>query len=210
MSLRLRSLRPATRGCPASSASGGIGAACERLPVKTSDKAFHLTTPDLILLSLLAERPMHGSQANAELDRRNVRDWAGISRPQIYYSIEKLVRCRLLRGTKSEEPTAGPERYIFVTTAKGRRALADALGNESWATQVERPAFLTWLALSWQSRRGVFNDQVRRRRQYLEAQLLRERITLMDVFKEVVAKRGAAGRLAPIRQSQHNPEHHQL
>ena len=43
-----------------------------------------LTTPDLVLLSLLAERPMHGYQANLELERREVRDWAGISRPQVY------------------------------------------------------------------------------------------------------------------------------
>ena len=49
-----------------------------------------LTTPDLVLLSLLAERPMHGYQANLELERREVRDWAGISRPQVYYSLEKL------------------------------------------------------------------------------------------------------------------------
>ena len=46
-----------------------------------------LTTPDLVLLSLLAERPMHGYQANLELERREIRDWAGISRPQIYYSL---------------------------------------------------------------------------------------------------------------------------
>jgi len=51
-----------------------------------------LTTPDLLLLSLLAERPMHGYQANAELERRCVRDWAAISRPQVYYSLEKLAR----------------------------------------------------------------------------------------------------------------------
>ena len=51
-----------------------------------------LTTPDLVLLSLLAERPMHGYQANLELERRQVRDWAGISRPQVYYSLEKMER----------------------------------------------------------------------------------------------------------------------
>ena len=53
-------------------------------------KKRELTTPDLVLLSLLAERPMHGYQANLELERRQVRDWAGISRPQVYYSLGKL------------------------------------------------------------------------------------------------------------------------
>ena len=51
-----------------------------------------LTVPDLVLLSLLAEQPMHGYQANLELERRQVQDWAGISRPQVYYSLEKLAR----------------------------------------------------------------------------------------------------------------------
>ena len=46
-----------------------------------------LTIPDLVLLSLLAEKPRHGYQANAELERRQVRDWAGISRPKVYYSM---------------------------------------------------------------------------------------------------------------------------
>ena len=55
-------------------------------------KKLGLTTPDLVLLSLLAERPMHGYQANAELVRREIRDWAGISRPQVYYSLEKLAQ----------------------------------------------------------------------------------------------------------------------
>src|SRR5438270_11126654 len=85
-----------------------------------------LTTPDLVLLSLLAEQPLHGYQANLELERREVRDWAGISRPQVYYSIEKLARLGLIRAAESDEPAAGPERAMFGTTAKGRAALAAA------------------------------------------------------------------------------------
>src|SRR5947209_17646635 len=86
-----------------------------------------LTTPDLVLLSLLAERPMHGYQANLELERREVRDWAGISRPQVYYSLKKLVRCGFIRAAESHDPSAGPERTVFATTAGGRSALAKAL-----------------------------------------------------------------------------------
>jgi DNA-binding PadR family transcriptional regulator len=48
------------------------------------------TTPDLVLLSLLVEQPVTGYQANLELERRNIHDWAGISRPQVYYSLGKL------------------------------------------------------------------------------------------------------------------------
>jgi DNA-binding PadR family transcriptional regulator len=138
-----------------------------------------------VLLSLLAERPMHGYQANAELERREVRDWAGISRPQVYYSLEKLARLGMVRASDSELPAAGPERSVFQTTAKGRAALADALEREEWTTHRERPPFLTWIALSWQARPGVFRQQIERRQNFLENELSREEATLRSIKKEV-------------------------
>lgn len=144
-----------------------------------------LTTPDLVLLSLLAERPMHGYEANLELERRQVRDWAGISRPQVYYSLEKLARLGLIRGAESDQPQAGPERRVLATAAKGRAALADALEREEWTTQRERPPFLTWVALSWQARPRVFQKQLQRRKEFLEKELRREQATLRAIRKEV-------------------------
>ncbi len=144
-----------------------------------------LTTPDLVLLSLLAERPMHGYQANLELERRQVRDWAGISRPQVYYSLEKLEKQGLIRSIQSNDPAAGPERSVFSTSAKGRTALADALERDVWTRGRERPPFLTWIALSWQARPGVFEKQIRRRQKFLEAELGREALTLQAVRREV-------------------------
>ena len=144
-----------------------------------------LTTPDLVLLSLLAERPMHGYEANLELQRRQVQDWAGISRPQVYYSLEKLDRLGLIRAAESDEPQAGPERRVFVTAARGRAALADSLEREDWTTHRERPPFLTWIALSWQVRPGVFERQLERRREFLERELAREEMTLRAIRKEV-------------------------
>jgi DNA-binding PadR family transcriptional regulator len=143
-----------------------------------------LTTPDLVLLSLLTERAMHGYQANLELERRCVRDWAGISRPQVYYSLEKLAEAGLVRAAESDEPAVGPERRVFDTTAKGRTALGEALEREEWATQRERPLFLTWVALSWQARPGVFARQIARRREFLQAELAREEQTLREILEE--------------------------
>jgi DNA-binding PadR family transcriptional regulator len=144
-----------------------------------------LTTPDLVLLSLLAERPMHGYQANALLEFRKVRDWAGVSRPQVYYSLEKLARLELIRPAESREHSGGPERQAFETTTRGRAALADALERDDWTDQNERPAFLTWLALSWQCRPGVFLRQVRKRQTFLEGELARKQEILLAVRKEV-------------------------
>jgi DNA-binding PadR family transcriptional regulator len=144
-----------------------------------------LTTPDLVLLSLLAERPMHGYEANLELERRDARDWAAISRPQVYYSLEKLARRELIRAAEDEEAAAGPERRRFRTTAKGRAALASALEREDWTVHRDRPPFLTWIALSWQARPGAFRRQLQRRRKFLEDELAREEATLQAIKKEV-------------------------
>jgi len=144
-----------------------------------------LTTPDLVLLSLLEERPMHGYQANLELERREIRDWAGISRPQVYYSLEKLARAGMIRASESDEPAAGPERSTFETTAKGSAALANALELEEWTMQRERPPFLTWVALSWLARPGAIEKQVQRREEFLKRELAREEETLKSVLEEV-------------------------
>ena len=158
----------------------------ERLKNTTSPKKkFALTTPDLVLLSLLAERPMHGYQANAELERREIRDWAGISRPQVYYSLEKLARAGMIRSLETKEPASGPERSSFETAAQGKAALADALEREDWTAQRDRPAFLTWVALSWQARPGVFQEQIRRRQKFLEIEVAREKETLRSILEEV-------------------------
>lgn len=144
-----------------------------------------LTVADLVLLSLLAEQPMHGYQANRELERREIRDWAAISRPQVYYSIEKLTLLGFLCEVRSRAPAAGPKKQSLAATKKGLDALADALENEDWCSQREKPPFLTWLALSWQARSGTFQLQLRRREEFLKKELARERDTLRSVLDEV-------------------------
>src|SRR6185312_9351997 len=75
-----------------------------------------LTISDLVILSLLAERPMHGYEVNATLEDRKIRDWAPVSRPQIYYSLDKLTQLKLIRVTDADSPSAGPERRVTETT----------------------------------------------------------------------------------------------
>jgi DNA-binding PadR family transcriptional regulator len=153
-------------------------------PIKVGDRR-KLTTADLVLLSLLSERPMHGYQANAELVRREVQDWAGISRPQVYYSMQKLARLGLLREAADKHAAEGPDRQVFAATRAGTEALAEALERESWTTQRERPAFLTWMALSWKARKGIFRQQVNNRRKFIQHELQREEATMASILKEV-------------------------
>src|SRR6266700_1502315 len=143
-----------------------------------------LTTPDLVLLSLLAEQPMYGYQANMELKRREIWDWAEVSQPQVYYSVKKMARMGLLRKLDPCEPKARLDRDTFETTEQGREALADTLEREEWTTQRDRPAFLTWLALSWLARPGIVQKQIQLRHKFVASELKREKDTLQDVLRE--------------------------
>ena len=144
-----------------------------------------LTISDLVILSLLAERPMHGYEVNATLEDRKIRDWAPVSRPQIYYSLDKLTKLKLIRVTDADSPSAGPERRVMETTALGCEQLADALEATHWVRQRVHQPFLIWLALSWQARPRTFRKQLISRKNLLEQQLNEERATLADVISEV-------------------------
>jgi DNA-binding PadR family transcriptional regulator len=128
---------------------------------------------------------MHGYEANATLEERKIREWAPVSRPQVYYSLDKLLGLRLIRVVSDDAPAAGPERRVFETTAAGRERLADALEKSNWVDDKVHPPFLIWLALSWQARGSTFRKQLGNRKKFLEARLAEERSTLNDVLEEV-------------------------
>src|SRR5215510_13168108 len=119
-----------------------------------------LTTPDLVILSLLAERPMHGYEVNATLEDRKIRDWAPVSRPQIYYSLDKLIKLKLIRVVDADSPSAGPERRVMETTSLGLAQLTDALEATHWVRERVHQPFLIWLALSWKARSRTFRKQL--------------------------------------------------
>ena len=153
-----------------------------------------LTTPDLVVLGLLAERPMHGYEVVLELERREVRDWAGISRPQVYYSLRKLAGARLIRSVQDGGSARGPERTVYGPTPAARAALADALEREAWATQRPPPPFLTWTALSNHARRPAIRRLVERRRAFLAEQIAKEKATLEAIRRD-------QGPMIPIAES---------
>ena len=144
-----------------------------------------LTIPDLVILSLLSERSMHGYDVNSTLEERKIRDWAPVSRPQIYYSLDKLTKLRLIRVVSDTLTSGGPERRVFETTALGRERLADALEGRHWTNNRVHQPFLIWLALSWQARPRTFRKQLNDRKKVLEARLADEQATLDDVMEEV-------------------------
>lgn len=164
-----------------------------------------VTTPDMVVLALLAEKPMHGYQLNLELERRQVRDWAGISRPQVYYSLAKLHRDRRIvpvrtpvktRGSRKKRSTRKPQ--VYRLTPSGRAALADALERPDWATRRAPPPFLTWLALSPHARPGVASRQLERRRRFLQAEIEKERATLVAIRADSGPMAGVAALMVEL------------
>ena len=127
---------------------------------------------------------MHGYELNQELERREVRDWAGISRPQVYYSLRKLARQAHILKVGPSGGSAGPERQVWQLAAEGRRVLAQALAREEWATQRPPPPFLTWMALAVFAEPADRLRLVRRRRSFLLDQVARERATLGDILSD--------------------------
>ena len=127
---------------------------------------------------------MHGYALNQELIRRDVRDWAGISRPQVYYSIKKLLGKGWLEPVACEGSGSGPERLVVRTSRAGKKALADGLADDWWGGQRTIPPFLTWLALSHHARKATRRRAVAQRRAFLEAELAREQETLTAIQAE--------------------------
>jgi DNA-binding PadR family transcriptional regulator len=78
----------------------------------------------LLLLSLLAERPMHGYELNQQIEERAVRQWAAVGFSSIYQTLERLAAQGLLQT--EERPSGGqgaPYRTVYSLTRAGREWL---------------------------------------------------------------------------------------
>lgn len=151
-----------------------------------------LTLADLVVLSMLCERSMHGYELWAELERRQVEKWASISKPQVYYSLRKLADAGRIAAARADDASLGPERRVYEPTETGRRALADSLARAQWATQRPPDPFATWLVLAWQARPRDVAAQLARRRRFLEQQLADDRAALEAVIAETSPSSDAA------------------
>jgi DNA-binding PadR family transcriptional regulator len=138
-----------------------------------------LTTADLIVLSLLSERPMHGYELIREYERQEVEDWATISRPHVYYALQKLAGARLIDGTPEHDGDRA--RVVYCVQPSGQAALADALASPDWATTAPPTPFRTWLGLSIHARAEDVHRMVEARRSFLAAEIERETVTMEGI-----------------------------
>lgn len=161
---------------------------------KDQVRALKLTSADLVVLSLLAEEPMHGYRIVSELERRDAKDWGPVSKPQVYYSLKKLVQCDYVTPVLNESGALGPERESYRITTKGFKAMNRALTAPSWALQRPPPPFMTWMALSSHLSSEETDTMIKTRKSFLERELAREKKTLAD-FEGETDPMVASGRL---------------
>lgn len=149
-----------------------------------------ITTADLIVLSFLEERPMHGYDLLAEYDRQEVVDWASVSKAQVYYALRKLDSQNLIIGRIEEH--GARDRTVYQLTDEGRKALNAALNTETWANSRVPQPFTTWFGLSIHLSKQEQLDMLIARRDFLVKELNRERESL-EFIKTLDNDRGKKG-----------------
>lgn len=86
-----------------------------------------LTNAELALMTLLAEKPMHGYEIEQLIEKRGMREWTQIGFSSIYYLLEKLNKSGLLSRQGKASKLGGPVRKIFELTEKGYAAWKAAI-----------------------------------------------------------------------------------
>lgn len=169
-----------------------------------SGKSGAPTTADLIVMSLLNERAMHGYQVINEYERQEVADWASVSKAQVYYALKKLAALGLI----AEEPDGADggddarPKTVFAVTDAGREALSSALSDPAWGrTRIAAP-FTTWVGLSIDLPTSSALAVIEARRLFLEEELSRERKSL-DFVRTLTAPRARVGEAVIKLQIQH-------
>jgi len=93
------------------------------------------TNAELAILSLLAEKPMHGYQIEQTIKSRGMREWTDIGFSSIYYILEKLRTRGCVESRFELAEGKGPSRQVFSLTTAGlalfRKAALEALASPS-------------------------------------------------------------------------------
>jgi DNA-binding PadR family transcriptional regulator len=107
-----------------------------------------LTTNDLTVLALVAERQAHGWALAAKLARGGeVGQIWSVSRPIVYHSLDRLERAGLVEAVGLERGGRGPHRVIYAALPDGRTALAAWLARPVEHVRDVRSVFLLKVVL---------------------------------------------------------------
>jgi PadR family transcriptional regulator AphA len=108
-----------------------------------------LTTNDLTVLALLAERSAHGWALAAKLARGGEvgQIWA-VSRPVVYHALDRLERAGLIGAAGLERGGRGPHRVMYEVTPEGKDRLSDWLARPVETVRDIRSLFLLKVVLT--------------------------------------------------------------
>jgi DNA-binding PadR family transcriptional regulator len=151
-----------------------------------------LTQADMVVLSLLLERPMHGYDLVQEYNRQEVRDWAFVSRAQVYYALKKLEQSGQIAAESAGDGGNPRGKTVYRVTAEGQATLERQLLGDQWIEQRYPQPFTTWMGLSMHCSEGEQREMIEQRRAFLERELQRER-TSYDLVATMTSARAEAG-----------------
>jgi DNA-binding PadR family transcriptional regulator len=84
-----------------------------------------LSNIEVLLLSIVNEKPSYAYEIDKIIDLKNVRDWARIGVASIYQVLKRLEEKNLVYSKKEKEGRM-PERKRYYITEEGRIALSEA------------------------------------------------------------------------------------
>ncbi len=86
-----------------------------------------MTNAELVLLSLIAEKPRHGYDLEHVIAERGMRNWTEIAFSSIYFVLNQLVKQGLAEAHAEPAAGRGPTRKVFAITPAGRTALREGV-----------------------------------------------------------------------------------
>lgn len=151
-----------------------------------------LTQADVVVLSLLLERPMHGYDLVQEYERQEVRDWASVSKAQVYYALTKLEKHQFVTGEEVTEKQDLRGKTVYFVTKIGKSALQKQLLAKHWIVQRRPQPFTTWAGLSIHLTDAVRKKMYAQRLSFLEKELIKENASYAFV-SEMTSDRSKVG-----------------
>lgn len=89
-------------------------------------KTFKITEAELVILSLVAEKPVYGYEINQIIQQRGMREWTAIGFSSIYYLLKKIEEKGWITGKASGPTKQGLQRTIYSITTSGLKTCQDA------------------------------------------------------------------------------------
>jgi DNA-binding PadR family transcriptional regulator len=123
-----------------------------------------MTNSELILLSLIAEKPRHGYEIETIIEERGMRKWTDIAFSSIYAGLNRLVAQGYASTAPAPAEGRGPDRKVYTATPAGLDALRSGLERSLRDPALGDQSFLFGLScLPLLDHTGAFNALQARR-----------------------------------------------